>query len=34
MLENKEYFGLSNFPKNSKYNTTDNEKVPGKMKNE
>ena len=34
MLENKEYFGLSNFPKNSKYNTTDNEKVPRKMKNE
>ena len=32
MLENKEYFDLSNFPQNSKYHTNDNKKVPGKMK--
>ena len=32
MLENKEYFDLSNFSKNSKYHTDDNKKVPGKMK--
>ena len=34
MLGNKEYFDLSNFPKNSKYHTNDNKKVPGKMKDE
>ena len=34
MLENKEFFDLSNFPKNSKYHTDDNKKVPGKMKDE
>ena len=34
MLEDKEYFDLSNFPKNSKYHTNDNKKVPGKMKDE
>ena len=32
MLENKEYFDLSNFPKNSKYHTNDNTKMPGKMR--
>ena len=32
MLGNKEYFDLSNFPKNSKYHTNDNKKVPGKMR--
>ena len=34
MLENKEYFDLSNFPKDSKYYCIDNKKVPGKMKDE
>ena len=34
MLENKEYFDLSNSPKNSKYHTDDNQNVPGKMKYE
>ena len=34
MLENKEYFHLSNFPKDSKYYCIDNKKVPGKMKDE
>ena len=34
MLENKEFFDLSNFSKNSKYRTNDNKKVPGKMKYE
>ena len=34
MLENKEYFDLSNFPKNSKYHTDNNKKVSGKMKDE
>ena len=34
MLENKEYFDLSNSPKNSQYHTDDNQKVPGKMKDE
>ena len=34
ILENKEYFDLSNSPKNSKYHTDDNKKVPGKMKDE
>ena len=34
MLENKEFFDLSNFSKNSKYHTNDNKKVPGKMKDE
>ena len=34
MLENKEYFDLSNFPKNSKYHTDENKKVPRKMKDE
>ena len=34
MLENKEYFDLSNFSKNSKYYTDDNKKAPGKMKDE
>ena len=34
MLENKEFFDLSNFPKKSKYHTDDNKKVPGKMKDE
>ena len=34
MFENKEYFDLSNFHKNSKYHTNDNKKVPGKMKDE
>ena len=30
MFQNKEYFDLSNFPKNSQYHTDDNKKVPGK----
>ena len=34
MLENKEYFDLSNFSKESKYHSDDNKKVPGKMKDE
>ena len=34
MLENKEYFNLSNFPKNRKYHTDENKKVPGEMKDE
>ena len=34
MLENKEYFDLSNFPKDSKYFCNENKKVPGKMKDE
>ena len=34
MLENKEYFDLSNFSKDSKYYCVDNKKVPGKMKDE
>ena len=34
MFENKEYFDLNNFHKNSKYHTNDNKKVPGKMKDE
>ena len=32
MLNNKEFFDLSNFPKDSKYFCDDNKKVPGKMK--
>ena len=34
MLENKEYFDLSNFSKDGKYYCSDNKKVPGKMKDE
>ena len=34
MLEHKEHFDLSNFPKDSKYFCNDNKKVPGKMKDE
>ena len=34
MLEHKEYFDLSNYPKYSKYYDSINKKVPGKMKNE
>ena len=34
MLNNKEFFDLSNFPKESKYFCDDNKKVPGKMKDE
>ena len=34
MLKHKEYFDLSNFPKDSKYHNSSNKKVPGKMKNE
>ena len=34
MLENKEYFDLSNFSKESKYYSDDNKNVPGKMKDE
>ena len=34
MLKHKEYFDLSNFPKDSKYHNLSNKKVPGKMKNE
>ena len=32
MLENKEYFDLSNFSRSSKHYTDENKKVPGKMK--
>ena len=32
MLEHKEYFDLSNFPKDSKYYDSTNRKVPDKMK--
>ena len=34
MLEHKELFDLSNFPKDSKYFCNDNKKVPGKTKDE
>ena len=34
MLEHKELFDLSNFPKDSKYFCNYNKKVPGKMKDE
>ena len=34
MLENKEYFDLSNFSKDRGYYCVNNKKVPGKMKNE
>ena len=34
MYQNKDLFDLSNFPKGSKYFCNDNEKVPGKMKDE
>ena len=34
MLNNKDFFDLSNFPKDSKYFWDDNKKVPGKMKDE
>ena len=34
LLENKEYFDLSIFPKNSKDHTDEYKKVPGKTKNE
>ena len=34
MLENKEFFDLSNFPKDSIYHCSDNKKVPGKIKDE
>ena len=34
MLKNKEYFDLSNYSKDSKYDDATNKKVPGKMKNE
>ena len=34
MLNNKEFFDLSNFPKGSKYFCGDNKKLPGKMKDE
>ena len=34
MLENKEYFDLSNFSRSSKHYTDENKKVPGKMKDE
>ena len=34
MLENKEFFDLSNFSENCKYFCNDNKKVPGKMKDE
>ena len=34
MLKHKEFFDLSNFPKDSKYFCNDNKKVPGKMKDE
>ena len=33
-LNNKEFFDLSNFPKDIKYFCDDNKKVPGKMKDE
>ena len=34
MLNNKEFFDLSNFPKDSKHFCNDNKKVPRKMKDE
>ena len=34
IILNKEFFDLSNFPKDSKYFCDDNKKVPGKMKDE
>ena len=34
MLEMKEFFDLSNYPKGSKYYCGENKKVPGKMKDE
>ena len=34
MCQNKEFFELSNFPKDSKYYCADNKKVPGKVKDE
>ena len=34
MLEFKDYFDLSNYPKGSIYYNNENKKVPGKMKNE
>ena len=34
MHQNKEFFDLSNYPKNSKYFCFDNKKVLGKMKDE
>ena len=34
VLKNKEYFDLSNFPKDSKYFCDENKKVPSKMKDE
>lgn len=34
MLEFKDYFDLSNYPKDSIYYNNENKKVPGKMKNE
>ena len=34
MYENKEFFDLSNFPKESKYYCADNKKVQGKMKDQ
>ena len=34
MNKHKEFFDLSNFPKNSKYFCNDNKKLPGKMKDE
>ena len=34
MLENKEFFDLSNFSKNSKYHCDENKKVPEKMEDE
>ena len=34
MNQHKEFFDLSNQPKDSKYYCSDNKKVPGKMKDE
>ena len=34
MLNNKEFFDLSNFPKDAKCICDDNKNVPGKMKGE
>ena len=34
MLKHKDFFDLSNFPKDSKYYDSTNKKVPGKMKDE
>ena len=34
MLKHKEFFDLSNFPKNSKIFCNDNKKIPEKMKDE